>query len=151
MYNKIYLAFGLLAAYLIFKNTKKMSFIKPILGGRITSVFGYRKHPVTGLNDFHNGVDFAAPVGTAVLAPADGTVQSVFKTDTGGNQIVIKHTPTLSTGYAHLDTVLVSVGQKVKQGQKIATVGKTGAVTGPHLHFVVKQENKAVNPLEFIS
>lgn len=112
---------------------------KPV-DGPITSPFGIRKHPITGAYKFHNGVDIAASVGTPIYAPADGVVVVSNYTSTGGNQLVIKH-DLYYTGYAHLNDKSVAIDQNVKKGQVIGHVGKTGAVTGAHLHFTLKALN----------
>lgn len=105
------------------------------VNGRITSKFGTRKHPISGAQKFHNGLDIAVPIGTDVISPLDGTVKSKYFNSVGGNQLVISH-ETYQTGYAHLDSSLVNVGDKVKQGQIVAKSGNTGGSTGPHLHLV---------------
>lgn len=118
--------------------------------GAITSPFGLRKHPVTGLYKLHNGVDFGVPEGTPIIAPADGKVEVVNNSTTGGKQIVIRHN-WFYTGYAHLSQQLVSVGQQVKQGDIIGYTGSTGQVTGPHLHFTVKALNFTyLNPKNYL-
>ncbi len=106
---------------------------------RLTSPFGYRKHPVTGDNmSFHNGEDYATPMGTTLIAPASGTVTLVKRDGTGGLQVVIKHDNGFATGYAHLDSVQCSHGDKLLQGQIFAHTGNSGASTGPHLHFTLR-------------
>lgn len=107
--------------------------------GRISSKFGNRTAPTAGASTNHNGVDIAVPIGTHVVAPWDGTVQSVW-TDTsygGGLSLAIAHPNGYRTGYCHLSSVLVSKGDKVKQGQDVALSGNSGRTTGPHLHFTV--------------
>jgi murein DD-endopeptidase MepM/ murein hydrolase activator NlpD len=105
--------------------------------GRITSKFGPRTHPITGKQSLHNGVDIAAPIGTPVYAPADGTVISLYNTTTGGKQMVLQHKGNVKTGYAHLNAFKANMGDQVRRGDVIAEVGNTGASTGPHLHFTV--------------
>jgi murein DD-endopeptidase len=114
----------------------KKSMIAPI-AGRVMSKFGQRTHPITGVISMHNGTDISAPIGTAVISPADGTVTTVNFHATGGKQVVVTHTNGYRTGYAHLSEQLVTAGQKVTKGQAIAKTGNTGASTGPHLHFTV--------------
>jgi murein DD-endopeptidase MepM/ murein hydrolase activator NlpD len=107
--------------------------------GRVTSPFGNRTHPVTGaVNSFHNGIDIAAPIGTSIYAPMRGTVMSVFTTDGGGLSLILQHPNGWRTGYAHLNRVLVAMGEEVIQGEVIAEVGNTGRSTGPHLHFTMR-------------
>jgi len=105
----------------------------------ITSAFGTRKHPVTGVTKLHNGVDLRAKTGTPVYSPADGNVTGSYYSSGGGNQLIIEHpSKDLRSGYAHLDRRVVSKGQKVRKGQLIAYTGATGAVTAAHLHFTLK-------------
>lgn len=120
--------------------------------GRISSKYGNRTHPVTGAKSFHNGIDIAAPTGTDVLAPADGVVSKISWHNGGGNQLHIKHDNGYTTGYAHLSSYAVKVGDKVKKGQKVAEVGNTGASTGPHLHLTVRDKSgNLVDPLTVLS
>jgi len=105
---------------------------------RISSKFGPRKAPTPGASTVHGGIDIPAPMGTDVVAPWDGVVQSLFYTNGGGQQLVIEHTDGRVTGYAHLLETLVSAGQNVTRGQVVAKVGSTGRSTGPHLHFTLK-------------
>lgn len=110
----------------------------PVPGYRnITSPFGMRIHPVTGVHKLHNGIDIAAPVGADVVAPWDAVVTETPTNSTGGTQIILTHTNKVQSGYAHLSERKVAKGDTVKRGQVIGKVGKTGAVTGPHLHFTV--------------
>ena len=105
--------------------------------GRVTSKFGNRTHPVTGVASFHNGIDIAVPVGTPVKAPMRGTVISTGSHPTGGLQMVLQHPNGWRTGYAHLSQYVAKVGEEVVQGETIALSGNTGASTGPHLHFTI--------------
>lgn len=125
-------------------------FISP-LGGRLTSAFGTRKHPVTGKVSTHGGIDIAAPTGTWVGAAADGIV-ILASTNVGhyGTAVYIDHKNGYITHYGHLSSYSVKVGQKVKAGQLIARSGATGRVTGPHLHFTVKKNGVSIDPLKFL-
>ncbi|MBM7071640.1 peptidoglycan DD-metalloendopeptidase family protein [Shewanella sp. 202IG2-18] len=115
---------------------------------RLSSRFNpHRKHPVTGRISPHNGVDFAVPIGTKVIAPGDGIVRLVTNHPFAGKYIVVEHNEKYSTRYLHLSKALVKVGQKVKRGQIIALSGNTGRTTGPHLHYEFQINGKAVNPL----
>ena len=105
---------------------------------KITSPFGMRKHPVTGVYKLHNGMDLRAKENTNVYSPAKGTISGILTTSGGGKQVTVKHDNGLRTGYAHLNKILVKKGQRVNAGQRIALSGNTGASTGPHLHFTVK-------------
>lgn len=135
---------------------KDISFIWPIDRSQfwLSSFFGPRRKPDRSWG-FHYGIDMAACKGTPVVAPADGIVLEAHRHPGYGNTIVISHTNKYKTRYAHLDKILVHVGQKVEQGQLIGKVGATGAVRkkrggdGSHLHFEVYAYGKQVNPLYF--
>ena len=126
------------------------SYIKPINGGRLTSTFGGRRDPITGRSSSHSGTDWAVPKGTAVYASSGGTVTKASWGGSYGNVIFIKHPDGRETRYAHLSKILVSNGQTVKQGQKIALSGNTGRSTGPHLHFEIRINGSPVNALKYI-
>lgn len=116
----------------------------------ITSYFGTRVDPISGVVKTHGGTDIAAPRGTPILAAADGTVVvASYDADGYGFYIKLKHDDTYSTIYGHCSALFVSAGQKVKQGQIIAKVGSTGYSTGNHLHFEVIQNGLRVNALDF--
>ncbi len=103
----------------------------------VTSPFGWRRHPVTGEMAFHSGIDLGASLGTPVLATADGLVDFAGVAGGYGNLVTLTHGDR-QTQYAHLDTIAVRVGQRVRRGQVLGTVGATGRVTGPHLHYEVR-------------
>lgn len=126
------------------------SFIIPV-GGIIGSFFSERVHPIKNEILFHKGIDIEAQSGTPIKAAYGGEVVEADKEATYGNYVKIKHIDGLTTLYAHCSKLLVKSGQKVKQGDVIAEVGCTGAAEGPHLHFEVRKDNKAVNPLDYIS
>ncbi len=114
----------------------------------ITSPFGWRIHPVKGVRDFHNGVDYGSPSGSPVYAVADGKVVVSGYDEFSGNKIAIQHADRTSSWYLHLSVRGVRAGQKVSARQVIGRVGNTGRSTGPHLHFGFKQPNGAwMNPL----
>ena len=120
--------------------------IKP-LKGRITSKYGTRIHPTLKVPKFHNGIDIAAPNGTPIKAPQDGTVIAVWEDNLNGLAIKIKHTNEWTTGYAHLSSQSVNKDQKVKQGDVIGAVGSTGRSTGNHLHLTLRDDmNKYSDP-----
>lgn len=126
------------------------SYIKPISGGRITSNFGRRRAPTKGASTYHKGIDWGIPRGSSVAASSGGTV---IKAGWGGGYgyvVYIRHPDGMETRYAHLSKVLVSSGQYVKQGQRIALTGNTGVSTGPHLHFEMRKNGTPVNPLGYI-
>ncbi|MGF1743654.1 peptidoglycan DD-metalloendopeptidase family protein [Vibrio minamisatsumaniensis] len=115
---------------------KKAFLRSPIDFRRVTSNFNpRRKHPVTGKVRAHRGTDYAAPVGTPIWAAGDGIVQKSSYNQFNGNYVFIRHSNTYITKYLHMKKRLVKTGQRVKQGQTIGTLGGTGRVTGPHLHY----------------
>jgi len=118
---------------------------------RISSYFGPRPQPTPGASTNHKGVDLAAPYGSAILASAAGVVTTSTYSKSAGNYIVIAHGNGISTVYMHCSALLVSVGETVEQGEKIAKVGSTGYSTGNHLHFGVIKNGSYVNPLNYIS
>jgi len=125
-------------------------FMKPVKTGWITSRFGWRPN----LGDYHTGMDWAVPIGTPVYA-ADGGTVSFAGLSSGGFAylVVIDHGNGLQSYYAHLNYskgVLVKKGDKVYKGQKIALSGNTGKSTGPHLHFEIRKNGKAVNPANYL-
>ena len=119
--------------------------------GRISSPFGYRSAPTAGATTYHKGVDWATPTGTAVNASCGGTVAKAGWGSGYGYVVYIDHPDGRQTRYGHLSKVLVSVGQTVTQGQKIALSGNTGVSTGPHLHFEILINGSQVNPLNYLN
>lgn len=127
------------------------TYIKPISGGRLSSSFGRRSRPTKGASTYHKGVDWATPTGTAVYASCGGTVARAGWGSGYGYVVYINHPDGRQTRYGHLSKVLVSVGQTVTQGQKIALSGNTGVSTGPHLHFEILINGSQVNPLSYLN
>jgi murein DD-endopeptidase MepM/ murein hydrolase activator NlpD len=125
------------------------SFIYPVRGV-LSSSFGWRVDPIAKVERFHSAIDLAAPLGTPVKAPLDGRVSRVAVNSVYGNYIIITHQGSYQTLYAHLSAVSVAQGAWVTQNSKIGEVGSTGYSTGPHLHFSVFRNNKAINPLEVL-
>ena len=119
------------------KSVKKALMKTPINGARLSSPFGMRKHPIDGFNKMHRGTEFAAPMGTPIMASGNGKIKKAGWCGGGGNCIVIKHNSTYQTVYAHLSKFAKGIrnGVRVKQGQSIGFVGSTGKSTGPHLHY----------------
>jgi murein DD-endopeptidase MepM/ murein hydrolase activator NlpD len=117
---------------------------------RQTSGFGMRRHPLTGRSTMHNGLDWAGPRGTPILASADGVVKKAARDRGYGNLVVIQHDFGIETYYAHLSSMDVRPGQRVSRGQKIGGMGTTGASTGVHLHYEVRINGRAVNPMTYI-
>ena len=129
------------------KSVKKALMKTPINGARLSSSFGMRKHPIDGFNKMHRGTDFAAPMGTPIMASGDGVITRARWCGGGGNCIKIKHNSTYQTIYAHLKNFGrgIKEGVRVKQGQIIGYVGSTGKSTGPHLHYEVIENGKKIN------
>lgn len=121
----------------------------PVHTGYITSNYGFRIHPIKHKRIFHQGVDFAAPRGTPIYAVADGLVTFVGRKGGYGRIVELRHVNGLVTRYAHNSKNLVTEGQRVRQGQKIATVGSSGSATGPHVHFEVLKNGDHVNPVRY--
>lgn len=124
-------------------------FIYPV-NGRLTSGFGYRRHPILGSSRFHAGVDFGVGHGTTIRAADSGRVIFAGWRGGYGRTVIIDHGGGISTLYAHASQIFVSQGQNVSQGQAIAAVGSTGLSTGPHLHFEVRQNGNPVNPMGYL-
>ena len=129
------------------KSIKKALMKTPINGARLSSPFGMRKHPIDGFNKMHRGTDFAAPMGTPIMASGDGVVKKAGWCGGGGNCVVIRHNSVYQTIYAHMSKFAKGIrsGARVKQGQTIGFVGSTGKSTGPHLHYEVLINGEKVN------
>ncbi len=117
---------------------------------RISDEYGNRMHPILGVEQFHNGVDMAAPNGSPILAAYDGEVVAAAYSGSMGNYIMIDHGDSLYTIYMHASALYVSKGDLVAKGQKIAAVGSTGRSTGPHLHFSVRKNGSYVSPWGYL-
>lgn len=117
---------------------------------RISDEYGNRTHPILGTQQFHNGLDMAAPGGSPILAAYDGTVVAAAYSNSMGNYIMIDHGDSLYTIYMHASALYVSKGQEVTKGQKIAAVGSTGRSTGNHLHFSVRLNGSYVSPWNYL-
>lgn len=123
----------------------------PVDTGSISSRFGYRIHPIKGVRDFHSGLDLTANTGEPVKATADGVVSFAGYNGGSGNLVVLEHGFGYTTLYAHNSKILVNVGRIVKRGEIIAHVGSTGSSTGPHVHYEVWKDTRAVNPAEYLN
>lgn len=123
---------------------------RPVLEGFISSYYGERTDPFTGHDEFHKGIDFAGTRGEPVMAVAAGVVTWAGRRDGYGILVQIDHGNGYVTRYAHNERVLVKVGQSVARGQTIAYMGSTGRSTGPHVHFEVLHDGRAINPLSFV-
>jgi murein DD-endopeptidase MepM/ murein hydrolase activator NlpD len=134
-----------------FRSTERAFFFSggfrfPLGEFRLTSTFGPRVNPVTGNLRFHQGLDLAAPEGTAVYAARDGVVIDIGENAVYGKYIVIEHTDNRTSLYGHLSNVDTALRKTVKSGSLIGRVGSTGQSTGPHLHFEIRQHGRAQNP-----
>ena len=121
----------------------------PVNGARLSSSYGMRKHPISGYNKLHKGVDFAVPSGTPILAAGSGRIELAGWNGNYGRYIRIRHNNTYQTAYAHLSGIAKGVyaGSQVEQGQVIGYVGSTGRSTGPHLHYEILVNRRQVNPM----
>lgn len=124
-------------------------FIYPVQG-RLTSPFGYRRDPFTGLRSFHSGIDLANRMGTPVKCIMDGRVSEVGYSSVFGNYIIVVHDGGYQSLYGHLSRVYVKRGSLVSQGSRIAAIGSTGRSTGPHLHLSIYKNGKLINPLSVL-
>lgn len=124
-------------------------FMRPV-SGPVSSTFGWRDLSVAG-NRFHGGIDLVAPSGTPVLAARGGSVAFVGWAGAYGYAVYLDHEGGWQTRYAHLSRIDVRVGDRVRQGAPVGAVGSTGASTGPHLHFEIRHEGRALDPFGFVS
>ena len=117
---------------------------------RISSDYGMRKHPCYKIYKMHYGIDLCSSIGTSILSTANGKVEFIKKSNRGyGNQIIINHGNNYKTRYAHLGDIFVEKGQEIKKGETIGTLGVSGLTTGPHLHYEILKNNKAIDPMFF--
>ncbi len=120
--------------------------------GKITSPFGPRKHPITGQDDFHTGVDIAGQKGDAIYTVLPGVVEEVGESAIYGNFIKVRHGTGLVTVYCHCDRILAEEGMRLRKGERIAEIGSTGISTGSHLHFEVRVDGNYIDPMRmFVS
>ena len=118
---------------------------------RITSQYGMRTHPITGVYKLHTGVDVGAPIGANFIAANDGVVTKASYNGAYGNMVIIDHGGGVSTLYAHGSEIVVQAGQQVKKGDVVLKVGSTGYSTGAHAHFEVRINGQPVNPMDYIT
>ena len=129
-----------------------LPFTMPVASNvRYTSSFGYRRDPINGGRRMHSGADFAGPVGTPLYAGGDGTVIFAGRQSGYGLMVEIQHAFGYTTRYAHMSRIRVNDGQRVSRGELIGDMGRTGRVTGPHLHYEVRRNGTPVNPMTFIT
>ncbi|MGB9720875.1 MAG: M23 family metallopeptidase [bacterium] len=122
----------------------------PPVNGWFMRGFGYCLDPFTGTIKMHEGIDIAAPVGTPIIAPADGVVKKIQNTTDFGTIIEINHNQNFTTIYAHCQNPRINPGQSVKRGDFIADVGTSGKITGPHLHYEIRISGVPIDPLNYI-
>ena len=125
-------------------------FERPLQIGRVTSPFGSRIHPTFKKRMYHSGIDIAAPKGTPIFCSRPGKVSYSGWKRGYGYIIIVDHANKVQTAYAHCSKLLVKVGQAVNSGQKLGLVGRTGVATGAHLHYEIRKNGRAVNPLNFV-
>lgn len=130
---------------------KAFPIANPAPGRSISSRFGNRRDPIVGRTAFHAGIDFRTPTGTPILATADGVVSHAGRKGGYGIMVELRHANGLTTRYAHLSRAQVKKGHKVKAGQTIGKAGSTGRSTGPHLHYEVRTDGKALNPANYLA
>lgn len=121
------------------------------MDGNITSDFGMRKHPITGADAMHTGIDIDVNIENTVKAAADGEIIKEGTDESLGNYIIIKHKGQFSTCYAHLESFKKTEGEFVNRGDEIGVAGATGVATGPHLHFEIRKGEERVNPLKYVT
>ena len=126
-----------------------VEFAKPV-SGKVTSAFGSRIHPIDHVEKEHKGIDFAGEIGDPVKAAADGKVIFAGEQRGFGKIVIVQHSNSLTTAYAHLSEINVQVGEEVDKGQKVGEIGMTGNSTGPHLHFEIRENGDAVNPANYL-
>lgn len=126
------------------------AYCAPVMG-TVSSPFGYREHPVEGVEKFHYGLDIAAAEGTEICAFADGTVQVCGESSSLGKYLILAHENDYTTLYAHCSSLSVTSGETVAKGQKIAEVGRTGTATGDHLHFELRCGDTYIDPIYYAS
>ncbi|MGI5967404.1 MULTISPECIES: M23 family metallopeptidase [Anaerotruncus] len=120
--------------------------VDPPAGGKVTSAFGYRTHPITDSDDFHRGVDIAAAQGTAIRAALPGRVAEIGSSQIYGNFITLDHGDGLTTTYCHCELIIAPQDANLRQGELVATVGSTGISTGPHVHFEISKDGTYYDP-----
>lgn len=133
----------------IVQNDLLVNLTKPV-EAPVTSPFGLRNDPTTGEENFHYGLDLGAPQGDKIKCAAAGTVEEAGENAEYGKFIIVRHSDTVTTLYAHCQELLPQAGDVITAGQVIATVGATGKVTGPHLHFEIRDGETWLDPAKFL-
>ena len=127
-----------------------LPFVYPVMGPRMSSDYGMRKHPMKRVRKHHHGVDLAAPVDAPIRAVASGRVMYSDPLGGYGKLVVIQHADGITSHYGHCNALQVSPGQRVRAGEIIGTVGSTGISTGPHLHFEIRKNGEPTDPENFL-
>ena len=137
---------------MIHESPNELSFewISPVIGW-VSSAFGYRNSPIHGTREFHDGVDIAIPIGTALVAPRYGYVIAAGYSASFGRFLRIAHSDDYETFFAHLNYIPLAVGDRVAQGERVAYSGNTGWSTAPHLHFSIFRNGQPVDPLDYVN
>jgi murein DD-endopeptidase MepM/ murein hydrolase activator NlpD len=130
--------------------TSRMAFVYPVMGPRMSSDFGVRRHPIRKVRRHHDGIDLAAPIGAPIRAIADGQVMYADPHGGYGRYIVIRHLNGFTSHYGHCEKMDVAPGMTVTAGQIIGTVGSSGISTGPHLHFEIRRDGTAQDPERYL-
>lgn len=125
--------------------------VPPLASGTLTSTYGERVHPIHGQQEFHNGVDIAAPQGAALAAMYDGEVIEVGENDSIGRYVRLRHEGGIEVLYGHCESIVAQQGELVKAGETVALVGSTGVSTGSHVHLSVKVDGEVCNPAALFS
>ena len=120
--------------------------MEPPVSGRVTSFYGFRIHPLTAADDFHRGLDIAAPSGAGIHTPLPGRVAEIGESAIYGNYVTLDHGNGCQTTYCHCAEIIAEQGANLRKGELIARVGSTGISTGPHLHFEVQKNGVYFNP-----
>lgn len=134
----------------LFQSVLGFDYADPVKG-TLSSGFGYRDHPIEGVERFHYGLDIAAETGAVIRSFADGTVLAVGESSDLGKYVEVAHANGFTTLYAHCSKVTASSGQSVRLGDPIAEVGESGEATGPHLHFELHRDTQYLNPIYYVS
>jgi hypothetical protein len=141
----------IISSTLLLGQNPEMPVLRPLDPNyKISSSFGEQIHPISKKLRHHDGIDFAAPLGTPIYAPANGTILKVLHDDKYGKHLLIDHGNGFETIFAHLSDFSVKEGEKVAKGQLIGKVGNTGMSTGPHLHYEVIKDGRRINPADYM-
>jgi murein DD-endopeptidase MepM/ murein hydrolase activator NlpD len=130
--------------------TSRTAFVYPVMGPRMSSDFGVRRHPIKKIRRHHDGIDLAAPIGAPIRSIMDGQVMYADPHGGYGKYIVVRHVNGFTSHYGHCDTMDVAPGAKVAAGQILGTVGSSGVSTGPHLHFEIRRDGDAQDPEKYL-